>query len=166
VKADQGQVVARPEELGRGPQQLGPDQHRVHPGDEEEESDPNQVLDSDDLVIGAEGEVAADSPLLLFGLSRGAAEHPRERVAEEAEPDHEPDHREQVTEQQRDVVLVRIGEVFEAFGMDLVAQPPAEVEADDPQHDPAEEVEADQAPPQRLRDCFAAHPALLSGSGK
>ena len=33
--------------------------------------------------------------------------------------------------------------------MDLVAEPPAEVEADDHEHDAREQVEADQAPPER-----------------
>ena len=61
VQADERQVVAGIEELRRGTQQLGPDQHRVEAADEEEEADPEQVLDPDDLVVGAEPEVAADA---------------------------------------------------------------------------------------------------------
>ena len=117
-------------------------------------------------MVGAEAEVAADAAFLVFGVGAFAAEHPRQRVPGEAEPDQEPDHREQVAEHQRDVVLGRVFEVAEAVGVDLVSQPPAEVEADDPQHDPAEEVEADQAPPERPGRGALAHPALLTGSGK
>ena len=131
MEADQRQVVAGVEDLRRGLQQLGPDQHRVEAADEEEEADPEQVLDPDHLVVGAEPEVAADPALLVFEDGALAAEHPAQRVAGEPEADQEADHREQVAEHQRDVVLVRVVDEFEAFGVDLVAEPPAEVEADD-----------------------------------
>ena len=104
-----------PNELG-WVQQLGADQHRVEPADEEEQPDPDEVLHPDDLVVGAEAEVAPDALFLLLAQRRRAAEHPRDRVVGEAEADEEADHAEQVGEQQRDVVLVRVGRVFEAFG--------------------------------------------------
>ncbi len=85
-------------ELRGGAQQLGPNQHRVQPADEEEDADPEQVLDADDLVVGAEPEVAADSALLVFRVGAFVPQHPRQRVAGEAEPDQEADHREQIAD--------------------------------------------------------------------
>ena len=166
VQAYQRQVVAGIEDLRRGTQQLGPNQHRVEAGDEKEEADPEQVLDPDDLVVGAEPEVAADAARLVLEDGSLATDHPAQRVAGEAEADQKTDHGKQVSEHQRDVVLVRVSEVVEAFGVDLMAQPPAEVEADDQQDDAREEVEADQAPPERPCRRTVVHPALLSGSGK
>ena len=142
MQADDRQVVAGAEQLGRGAQELGPDQHRVQPADEEEDADPDQVLHADHLVVGAEAEVAPDAALLVLPVRGLAAEHPRQRVPGEPEPDQEPDHEEQVAEHQRDVVLARVGEVLDALRVDLVAEPPAEVEAGDPEHDAGEDVEA------------------------
>ncbi len=131
-------------------QQLGADQHRVEPAHEEEQPDPAEVLDPHDLVVGAEPEVAADPLLLLLAQRRRAPEQARDGVVGEAEPDEEADHAEQVGEQQRDVVFVDVVGVFEAFRVgDQVADPPAEVVAADAEYDRGEEVEPDQAPPQR-----------------
>ena len=74
-------------------------------------ADADDVLDRDDLVVGAQAEVAAD-PLalgLVLGERRRVAEHPADRVVGEAEPDEEADHAEQVAEQHRDVVLPGLG---------------------------------------------------------
>ena len=59
VQADERQVVVGVPRLLRRAQQLEADQHRVQPADEDEDADPDQVLDADDLVVGAEPEVAA-----------------------------------------------------------------------------------------------------------
>ena len=45
--------------LARRAQQLDADQHRVQAADEEEDADAAEVLNADDLVVGAEPEVAA-----------------------------------------------------------------------------------------------------------
>ena len=67
---------------------------------------PHEVLDADDLVVGAQAEVAPD-PLVLLLAQRGRpAEQAADGVVGEAQPDQEADHAEQVGEQQRDVVLV------------------------------------------------------------
>ena len=74
--------------------------------DEEEDADADQVLHADDLVVGAQAEVAPDPLLLLLAQRRRAAEQARERVVDEAQADQEADHAEDVAEEQRDVVLV------------------------------------------------------------
>ena len=104
-----------PAKVGVGLQQLGADQHRVEPADEEEQADPAEVLDADDLVVGAQAEVAPDALVLLLAQRRRAAEQPRDGVVGEPEADQEADHPEDVGEQQGDVVLVRRRLVFEAF---------------------------------------------------
>ena len=101
---------------------------------------PQQVLDADDLVVGAEAEVAADALGLLLAQRRRVAAQPRPRVVAEAEPDQEPDDAEDVAEEDRDVVLVGVAEVLDARAVDVVADEPAEVVADDPEHDRGEEL--------------------------
>ena len=77
-------------------------------------ADAAQVLDADDLVVGAEAEVAADPLRLLLAQRRRIAAQPRPRVDAEAEPDEEADDAEEVAEEDRDVVLVGVGEVLDA----------------------------------------------------
>ncbi len=138
-----------PTSVGTWVQQLGADQHRVDAADEEEHADPHQVLDADDLVVGAQAEVAADPAALLLAQRRGPPEQARDGVVGEAEADQEADHAAGVAEQQRHVVLVRGGLVFEARPVDQVADPPAEVVAADPEDHRGEQVEAEQAAPHR-----------------
>ena len=97
-----------PTTVGCRVQQLGADQHRVEAADEEEDADPDQVLHADDLVVGAQAEVAPDPLFLLLAQRRRPAEQARDRVVGEAEADQEADHAEHVGEQQRDVVLVGV----------------------------------------------------------
>ena len=141
-----------------GPQQLEPDQHRVQAADEDEGADAEQVLDADDLVIGAEAEVARDALLLLLAQRRRLAEHALHRVVREAETDEEPDHADEVGDEERDVVLMRVAEVVDARPGDLVPEPPADVEADDAEHDGRQQVEPDQT--------AQVHPARNVGSGE
>jgi hypothetical protein len=75
---------------------------------------PHQVLDPDDLVVGAQAEVARDAVVLLLAQRGRTPEQPRDRVVGEAQADQEADHAEDVAEQQRDVVLVARALVFEA----------------------------------------------------
>jgi hypothetical protein len=96
------------------------DQHRVQAADEDERSDAEQVLDADDLVVGAQAEVAPDALLLLLPQGGRLAEQPLHRIVREAETDEEPDHTEQVADEERDVVLVRVVEVGDAGAGDLV----------------------------------------------
>ena len=159
MKADEGQVLARREDVRLRPQELEADQHRVDTAEEDEEADPDQVLEPDHLVVGAEADVPRPAARVLALVpERGrTAGHPRERIVEEAEPAEEADHAEEVGEEQGHVVLARVPEVAEALGVDLVAEPPAQVVTDCTEHDREEEVEAEQAP--------QAHPALRFGSG-
>src|SRR5204862_1254574 len=120
---------------------------------------------SDHLVVGAEPEVAADpGRLLVLAVRVLAAGEAAERIATEAEAEDEPDREQEVAEHQRDVVLTRVDEEVEAGGVDLVADHPTDVEAGDAADEPGEEVEADEATPQRAGGGIA-HPPLLSGFG-
>ncbi len=154
-------------------QQLGADEHCVQPADEEEQADAAEVLDPDDLVVGAEAEVAADALVLLLAKRRGAAQQPGDGVVGEAQADQEADHPEQVGQQQCDIVFVGRRLVFEAFpAVDLMADEPAEVVAGDSEQHRTQQVEADQPPPQgadgpgRGVDCRRAHSPRLVGSGR
>ena len=93
VHADDRQVRAGGEDLVVRSQQLGADQHRVQAADEEEQPDAPEVLDADDLVVGAEAEVARPASLLLLPQRRRVAEQALDRVVEEAEADEEADDR-------------------------------------------------------------------------
>ena len=119
----------------RRPQQLEADQHRVQAADEDERADPDQVLDADDLVVGAEPEVAADAFRLLLAQRRRLAEEALNRVVREPEPDEEADDAGEVRDEERDVVLPGVAEVVEARALHEVAEPPADVEADDAEDD-------------------------------
>ena len=66
VQADDRQVRACREHLVVRGQEFGADQHRVQAADEEEQPDTPEVLDADDLVVGAEAEVARPAALLLL----------------------------------------------------------------------------------------------------
>ena len=114
-----------------GPQQLGADQHRVQAADEEEEPDAREVLDADDLVVGAEAEVARPAAGLLLAQRRRVAAQPRDRVVEEAEPGEEPDDAAEVGEEDGQLVLVGVAEVLEAQARDRVGAEPADVPAAD-----------------------------------
>ena len=92
VHAHERQVLVGPDDGGGVVQQLGADQHRVEPADEEEDADPHQVLHPDDLVVGAQAEVAPDPLALLLAQRRRPAEQARDRVVGEAEADQEADH--------------------------------------------------------------------------
>ena len=94
-------------------QQLGADHHRVDAADEEEDADADQVLHADDLVVGAQAEVAPDPLALLLAQRRRPPEQTGDGVVGEAHPDQEADHAEGVAEQQRDLVLVGRALVFE-----------------------------------------------------
>ena len=161
MQADEGEVLARAEDVRLRPQQLEADQHRVDAAEEDEEADPDQVLEADDLVVGRVADVARPAARVLgvevVDVGRPPRD-PRERVVEEAEPGQEADHAEQVGEEERDVVLVRVAEVVEALRVDLVAEPPAEVVAGRREDHREQQVEADQPP--------EPHPALLCGSGE
>jgi hypothetical protein len=111
VHADQRQVLPGRKDLLRRPQQLDADEHRVQAADEEEEADADQVLDADDLVVGAQPEVARDALRLLLAQRRRIAAQPSPGIDAEAEPDQEADDAEEVTEKDRDVVLAGVGEV-------------------------------------------------------
>ena len=89
-----------------GLQQLGADQHRVEAAEEEEEPDADEVLQADHLVVGREAEVAPDPGRLAHGQVDRAPEHAADGIVEEAEADEPADDREDVAEQQRDVVLI------------------------------------------------------------
>ncbi len=102
------EVLVRADEGGRVVQQLGADQHRVEPADEEEHADTDQVLHADDLVVGAQAEVAADPVFLLLAQRGRSPEQARDRVVGEAEADQEADDAAEIGEQQRDVVFVRL----------------------------------------------------------
>ena len=135
---------------------------------------PDEVLDADDLVVGAQAEVATHASALLLAQGGGAAEQARDGVVGEAEADKEADYAEEVAEQQRHVVLVGGALVFEAGAVDQMADPPAEVVAADAEDHGGEQVEADQATPQWAPDrrwggCGCAHRAhspRLNGSGR
>ena len=73
---------------------------------------PTRYWIADDLVVGAQAEVAADALALalVLGQRRRVAEHPPDRVVGEPEADQEADHPEQVAEQDRDVVLAGLVE--------------------------------------------------------
>ena len=116
-------------------------------------------------MVGAKPEVAADAAALFLVEGGLAAQHSGQRVLGEAQPGHETDHEEQVAEQQGDVVLAGVGDELVVREVDPVAQPPAEVEADDAEQDPGEQVESDQAAPRRALRSFRVHPALLWGAG-
>ena len=173
VHADQRQVLVGAEHVHVGLKQLGPDQHRVEPGDEEEQPDPHHVLLGDDLVVGRQREVPKDALLLglALGQRRGMPEHPLQRVVGKAQADEEADHAEDVAEHDRDVVLARLrGVVREVRAGEALADPVADEPPHDPEDDPGHDVEADQPSPAGARGvcrhCSRAHPALLNGSGK
>ena len=147
VHADQGQVLVGAEHVGVGLEQLGADQHRVDAADEEEDADPDQVLQGHDLVVGAEAEVAAEALALGLVLSqRGRVAHQSpDRVIGESKADQEAEDPEQVAEQNRDVVLPGFrGEVGDARRVNPAAYPIADEPADDGPDDSRQKVEADQ----------------------
>ena len=131
MQPDQGQVLPGGDHVRGRAKQLEPDQHRVDAGEEDEEPDPDQVLQPDDLVVGAEPEVARPGAviLVLVGDRGRPAGHAGQGVVEEAEPAEQADQGEDVGEKERDVVLVCLAEVVDALGVDLVAEPPAQVVA-------------------------------------
>ena len=161
MQADEAQILAgRPRVLGRT-QQLGPDQHRVEAADEEEGTDAEEVLDADHLVVGREAEVAANPTAALLVPADGPArrhvravlvdvpagrpaEQPCERVVEEAHPGEPADRADEKSHEHRDVVLVGSEQIVLA-DCDLPADPVADEEADDPEDNRRQEVEADQA---------------------
>ena len=141
----------------RRPQELEANEHRVQAADEDEGADSDQVLHADDLVVGAKPEVAPD-PLRLLLAQRGRlAEEALHRVVREPEADQETGHTGEVRDEERDVVLTGVVEVVEARALHKVAEPPADVEADDPENDAREQVEAEES--------AEAHPARNVGSG-
>jgi hypothetical protein len=142
----------------RGAQQLEPDQHRVQPADEDEHADPDQVLHPDDLVVGAQTEVASRPRRLLLPKRRRLAEQALDRVAREAEADEEAEDARHVREEERDVVLARVGEVGDAGPLEEMAEPPADVEPDDAEHDRRQQVESGEP--------AEPHPARTWGSGE
>ena len=112
VQADQRQVLVGAEHVRVGLEQLGPDQHRVQAADRRRTADPDQVLHRDDLVVGAQPEVPSEALVLalVLGQRRRVAEQPAERVVERSRGRQETDHAEHVAEEDRDVVLPRLGE--------------------------------------------------------
>ena len=149
--------------------QLGADQHRVQAADEEEQPDAPQVLDADDLVVGAETEVAVDAGVFLLSQRRRITAQAGERVVEEAEADEEADDAADVREVDGQLVVVDVGEVADAQAGDRMGSEPAHIPATDAEDGTGEEVEAEQAAPERrarLGDGGGGHPALLSGAGR
>ena len=65
MKTDEREVVARRDQGGVCARQLRADHHRVEARDEEEEDDRDEVLDADDLVVGAHPEVAPRALVLM-----------------------------------------------------------------------------------------------------
>ena len=149
VHPDEGQVGAHREDLAVRAQLLGADQHRVQAADEEEQPDAPEVLDADDLVVGAETEVARPAAGLLLPQGGRVAAQAGERVVEEAEADEEADDAADVGEADGQLVVVGVGEVADARPGDGVGAEPADVPAADAEQDAGEEVEAEQAAPQR-----------------
>src|SRR5262249_61771111 len=96
------------------------------------------------------------------------AEHPLARVVEEAHADQEADDAAEVGEVDGQLVVVDVREVREARPDDPVRAVPAEVPAADAEDERGDEVEADQAAPERPRrwDSGGGHPALTSGCGR
>ena len=87
---DERDVLVGTYDGGRRVQQLGADQHRVEAADEEEDADPDEVLHADDLVVGAQAEVAPDALLLLLAQRGGPSEQARDRVVGEPRPIRKP----------------------------------------------------------------------------
>jgi hypothetical protein len=119
-------------------------------------------------VVGAEAEVARPASLLLLPQRRRVAEQPLDRVVEEAESDKEADDAAEIGEIDGQLVVVDVGEVGDARPNDAVGAVPADVPAGDGEEEGRNEVEADQAAPQRRLRCGGGggHPALLSGWGR
>jgi hypothetical protein len=87
-------------------EQLGADEHRVQPGDQEEQQHRDEVLKAHDLVVGAEPEVAPRALLLLLAQRGRPADQAAERVVREAEADQPAEQREDEAHEDRDVVLI------------------------------------------------------------
>ncbi len=68
---------------------------------------------ADDLVVGAEPEVAPGAVLLAFAQGRRLTQHPPQRIVEEAKPEQPAERGEQQPEEDRDVVLVGLGLVLD-----------------------------------------------------
>jgi len=160
VEPDQGQVaVGLPEPRSRL-QKLGTDQHRVEAADEEQGQDDDQVLDADDLVVGVHSKVAPHPGAGVFGRDRGRSTgNPGQRVVQEPEAAQPADQAERVSEQEGDVVLIRlidepvrrpgIGGVGAGKVGDQSAEQPAEDEPDAGQDKAAQQVESDEPSPSR-----------------
>src|SRR5581483_8165048 len=127
VETDEREIRAGRPNLVIRTQELGADEHRVQAADEEEEADADEVLHADDLVVGAEAEVAADPARLLLAQRRRVAAQARERIVEEAEPDEEADDAAEVRHHDRELVVVDVPEVVEARADDSVRAEPADV---------------------------------------
>jgi len=72
-------------------------------------------------VVGAEAEVASRACGLLLSKRWRLAQQPLDRIVREAEPDEEAEDAGEVREEERDVVLARVGEVVEDGG-DVAAE--------------------------------------------
>ena len=91
--ADDSDVGARPEDVGRRAEQLCPDRHGQQAAGEQEDEHADHVLEPDDLVVVREAEVARPARLLELG-DRLATDELRERVVEHPDaekPAEDPD---------------------------------------------------------------------------
>jgi len=133
VETDQGQVVCRRRRSAvRGLSSLGPDQHRVEAGDEEEEADPETgYWMPTTLVIGAEPESSGPDTSLRVFFGCGSGSRPSIRVSGyRAKPRADEEGSRPRQTGSRASARRRSGfgvfEEVELVGVDLVAQPPAE----------------------------------------
>src|ERR1019366_890531 len=126
-------------------------------GDEEEEQHGDEVLDRDDLVVGAYAEIAPRAVLLALAQRRRAPDDPPKRVVEEAQTAQPAENREAQAHQDRDVVLVRLA-LRGRVDPDVRPDPMSERVAADAQRDRPDHVEAEQlAPGRRCADPTLAH---------
>ena len=162
VHAHEREVLVGADDVGTGVQQLGADQHRVDAADEEEHADPHEVLHADDLVVGAQAEVAPDALALLLAQRGRTSEQSRDGVVGEAEADQEADHAERRSRAAARRRSRRSPSRSRSLGaVDQVADEPAQVVAADAEDDGGQQVEADQAPPHRRSVGWGAAAASL-----
>ena len=130
--ADDLDVGARPEDVGCGAQQLGPDRHRQEATGEQEPQHADHVLEADDLVVEGEAEVARPALARPLG-QRLAADQLCERVIEGTDAEQPAEHADAQAEHDGDVVRpVRCGAVHgRVVAGDDVADPVAEQVAPD-----------------------------------
>ena len=96
MRADDGVVEVRREDLGPRDAELGTDEHRQEAAHTEEHQGHDQVLDADDLVVGrvlpvAELALALAGHVLGVSVGEVVAQNPANRPGESTDAGHEPD---------------------------------------------------------------------------